>query len=152
MIIRESVVGYDGAIFQYGDKNDTITPPSKMIRLYRDIISDGAARVDTIKRAPSDMNPIVIFEKCIPPGIIFNDFVDYQGERCSSLGVSDWPGDGFSLIGRPVIVYDLLGRKLFEGLYFPYLMPRNTVLTVMFNFENGNTGKKSVKKVLRYVI
>ena len=72
LIIREKVNG--NAVFRYGDVGDTI-PKSELVELPQSL--NGVPYSDW--RNATDVNPKIIFEKCIDPtNLFFGPYVDYE--------------------------------------------------------------------------
>ena len=72
LIIREKING--NAVFKYGDVGDTI-PNSELVELPQTL--NGVPYSDW--RNPSDVNPMIIFEKCFDTSnLTFGPYIDYE--------------------------------------------------------------------------
>ena len=94
-------------------------------------------------RFVEDVNPRIIFEKCMPEGITFGPYIDVEfTEMCSDepLAVAEVVPTEQDLKQMNVIVYNMTGKRLFKGLYkdmFNYdtIDVRYANIALLLNFE-----------------
>ena len=138
LVVKEKITG-EGIIL-YGDIGDDV-PNSELVSMVR-VDPNGNTYYDY--RFPSDTNPMIIFLKCVEkkitmtygPNIDVEFPQDCESGDCYSREYTDE-----ELSEYPVIVYNFLGQRLFQGkfgdIYYKHgkIKPRFTKSTIIIRIQ-----------------
>ena len=115
LTIKGEVIG-EGLRMLYSDVGDTIHTLDEQVKMNRTDI-DGNPYIDY--RMPNDVNPLVVFEKCMPYGIYVGEHVDVQySSLCEeTLGDGEVLGSIEDEMLLDCIIYNFSGQKLYEGKF-----------------------------------